>query len=739
MSGSNGFGFKFNNVDELRNGLVDKDNTSITTLQQYWKYSMALLQQSIILTAEELSNVLPDALENRTMHNNKINMFSEAINKIIWTDNDINLDPSEFYKKFFAYTISAQTVSGSPTKGWRSLFEHITAASQCKAAEKFNFTTYNWDTCYICGLKIYDVYNLHPERGQLHDTRECEHILPAFTALGYKGLIQSQNVDNLTDDEKKFFTYEYANAHRCCNQNKSDDKWIKYNSATGEYQPDMTALSNTITNIFSSSQYDCVKVIGLYRQINKDVPVNKIVEDRSNKIVSEFLKPLLGIINRDKEDYGALFELSVRIRQITALKKNIYQFATAYLTGEVTILTKIKQPVLLLLTESKNLLKKQFMTTCELVFYDLFNKIFSKTLYDETLLKNFLTFCFKEEARSLLIFAKRMYLYGFDPTKESAPFIDINIQELTKGLNTLDTQYSVNGDEPIAKTVIQDTINLASIERSNSYLSRIYSLVSQKSQELTPYLQDQNYNAMYQLSISLLQGGIFNAIDSTDKEKYKQIQIQTSEDTDDVLKFKAGIVEAVRQELGLVQQGGGKKIFNTKSKNYIMKGGNNLDSELNIDSIYELKVSLMEDILGLGEELYNTTNIKINPTDGFICEENINFIKDTTAKILDENPSKRVSKPIIRYDPTPIRRGLYMVDIKNKKYYVTSYGLVPMYGSVSDVLLYNYTENGTPYVYLKDNNGVDVAVNIVQFNKGGKRKYSIKKKSTKKMKKSRRK
>ena len=75
MSGSNGFGFKFNNVDELRNGLVDKDNTSITTLQQYWKYSMALLQQSIILTAEELSNALPDALENRTMHNNKINMW----------------------------------------------------------------------------------------------------------------------------------------------------------------------------------------------------------------------------------------------------------------------------------------------------------------------------------------------------------------------------------------------------------------------------------------------------------------------------------------------------------------------------------------------------------------------------------------------------------------------------------------------------------------------------------------
>ena len=108
---------------------------------------------------------------------------------------------------------------------------------------------------------------------------------------------------------------------------------------------------------------------------------------------------------------------------------------------------------------------------------------------------------------------------------------------------------------------------------------------------------------------------------------------------------------------------------------------------------------------------------------------------------MDENPSKRVSKPIIRYDPTPIRRGLYMVDIKNKKYYVTTYGLVPMDdGSVSDVLLYNYTENGTPYVYLKDNiMNKYVAVNIVQFNKGGKRKYSIKKKSTKKMKKSRRK
>ena len=144
------------------------------------------------------------------------------------------------------------------------------------------------------------------------------------------------------------------------------------------------------------------------------------------------------------------------------------------------------------------------------------------------------------------------------------------------------------------------------------------------------------------------------------------------------------------------------------------------------------------EILKLGHNVFLTGPAGSGKT--FVLNRYINFIKDTTAKILDENPSKRVSKPIIRYDPTPIRRGLYMVDIKNKKYYVTTYGLVPMDdGSVSDVLLYNYTENGTPYVYLKDNNGVDVAVNIVQFNKGGKRKYSIKKKSTKKMKKSRRK
>ena len=105
----------------------------------------------------------------------------------------------------------------------RKIWETSSTETQCTHSTGAGAFQNGRTTCYICGMTI-------TKSGIDNDGRnpECEHILPAFTALGYKGLIQSQNVDNLTDDEKKFFTYEYANAHRCCNQNKSDDKWIKY-------------------------------------------------------------------------------------------------------------------------------------------------------------------------------------------------------------------------------------------------------------------------------------------------------------------------------------------------------------------------------------------------------------------------------------------------------------------------------------------------------------------------------
>lgn len=721
------FGFQFNSVSELRNGLNASNGEQLNSLQQFWKYSMSLLVESMEKTALELCNSVENnkaQLVNSDDLKKKINLFSTAMDKITWTDSDINLDPSEFYKKFFNYSISAKQITGDQKKGWRSLFEHITALNQCKAAQKFSFTTLDWNTCYICGLPIYDSHN-PSSVGVINESRECEHVLPAFTSLGYKGLLQSSDVSNLTDEEKKFFTYEYANAHRCCNQVKSDDKWINYDKKRGLYVVDLPSLQKTIMSIFESVQYDCKEIRNLIKKTYPNIDIKSYFESRYQVIIDNFLNPLLNIINRNKNDYGSLFELSIRIRQITALKKSIPQFAQAYLTGEVTVINKIKPPVLLLLTESKNLFKKQLMSTSELVFYDTFNKIFSPTLYSSDVMKNFLSFCYNgDSSRSLLLFAKKMYNYGFDVSKNSAPFPELNQQMLKNGLDIFDNLYAENDNEPIAKTVIQDNINILSINRTNQYLMLFYQMISGKLEEIKS-TNDVQLNDINDLATKILSSGIFEFIQNDENEKMDEMKKDIIDDKADVENFKQGVIQIASQSYNVAQQGGKSK---GKRNIYVMKGGD-INTDLVVDNLDELKVSLLNDILKLGEELYTTTDIQIDPRS-FIDTQNINNVENYEEQIASSRP-QRITRPTVFFNPTNVSRNttrgaLYMVKIKNIDYVVTNYGLVSN-TNPPQVLLFNYDEKGNNFVYMKNDQGIEVPVRL----RGGRRTRNTKKNNKK--------
>jgi hypothetical protein len=370
---SNEFGLNHSNREELQNALTEIVTSGIATSQdneitKFWKLSMDMLMKALRDAAEALVKQFPD---DDKSYDKQIKRFEDALSTVSWTDNDITLSPTSFYEKFFAFAVSVKTLTGSTKGHWRQLFEHIGALKQCEVARNnLNEVIIDWNTCYICGEKILDEKNPEAQRYD-HLTRECEHILPAFTALGYKGLIQTTNkkeLDKLDDTELEFFKYEYANAHRCCNQIKSDNKWIKYNNENGQYITDPDILGVTLKNIFNGKKYDCKNIDF------KTKTSNTFVTDRRRFIDRTFLKPILAIINRDKTDYGDLFDLNIRIKQVSAIRINIDEFAEAILTGKPP--SKPRPAKEIELKEAKLLAYKQFKSPTTL-FFSVFNDMFA--------------------------------------------------------------------------------------------------------------------------------------------------------------------------------------------------------------------------------------------------------------------------------------------------------------------------------------------------------------------------
>jgi hypothetical protein len=497
-------------------------------VDKYWKLCMATLEQSILNAREEFENTLKKNSDTFQGIGNvfdiKVGEFKKHLDNCSWDDNDMYLSPTEFYTKFFSRLINPSYLSNSKVKGWRDLYENIGAKQQCKVAQRLNNNpVVDWNTCYICGNAILDIHNPVSYVNPIHSSRECEHIINAFTALGYKGLIQRSNFTNEELDNEnlmRFFNYEYANAHQCCNQIKSDDKWLKRNDQNYDYIVDKTALHKTIKEISvaiqNKSSYDC-------GNLN-----NFDIKNRVDTVIDKYLNNLLFVINKDAKDYQALFDISIRINQITALQLNVEQLVHSILYG-VPLPTTSKNSYKIRKAElyCKSVFRGE---TNENTFMELFIKIHS-LLFGQEL---------NEFTNSLLANNIINSFNGIDKSNRLGKNIWHNNNELDKFGNQTKTDallYIKNNiyqqDEGIAVdfNIIQNVVNYHILLRKINYLDlieRFFNNVPYKPNVIFDQiakLKEQNINSLEQLKSSgfLSGGNIRNKINKKIMGKKKLI------------------------------------------------------------------------------------------------------------------------------------------------------------------------------------------------------------------------
>jgi len=234
---------------------------------------------------------------------------------------DMAMKPADFITTVFGMT-SDQIQETAGVANIRKLFETSTTDTQCVNAGKFGADVYR-HICYICNTPMRD--GINPMRPILHGTRECEHILPAFAALGHGGLITSAilNDPNLIGDPQaqSIFKSEYSYAHRCCNQIKHDDLWIAYDPrkpGVKSLTPAMSAIQKTLTKISrvsekgSTSAYDC-------NEGNPSPKMGAASPGRAMAIKNQYLLPLVRAISANMDNTAEACYAKYRFRQVQAI------------------------------------------------------------------------------------------------------------------------------------------------------------------------------------------------------------------------------------------------------------------------------------------------------------------------------------------------------------------------------------------------------------------------------------
>jgi hypothetical protein len=309
-------------------------------------YPPSVTDNSNILIIEGIFEKIPEAeVDTHTpppIHETKVfTALRSILNysnilKCVKNENDPSLDylmnPFENYTKvfgsMFCNLLSSQDVHPS-SKTWRRLIEHINAGSQCTYAEKrYPSTKSEWEQCYICG---------EPSASGAY---ECEHVLYAFLAIGLgvgSGIIQSSNFEqNMLDKEKEplWYQYEYANAHRCCNQIKSDDNWVTiiYDNSQNQYviSPSDVLIRKTLINIkegITRKLYDCDSITPF---------TEKGIQDRVDSIINTRLHRLCEIATEEASRYKSHFIISMRLKQLIALRRTIKTMSESFLRSGQT-------------------------------------------------------------------------------------------------------------------------------------------------------------------------------------------------------------------------------------------------------------------------------------------------------------------------------------------------------------------------------------------------------------------
>lgn len=250
-------------LDQLSTYLID----AFATLLQTYDPSPAQLSRNPYYRKPSPSDA------NRIMNIIKLRIRSAV-------DEMPRMEQTASYTPFFASLFS------NSGKGARELLEALSPPAQCKAAmsNTMNSAAIN-HICWICAKRL-DLSDASPE---------CEHVLPVSDALFHLNLIQQSNREGLSKPEKDIQNLEYYWSHKCCNQVKNNQKFIRHKLVGGSevgYEVSKQGIEKTLSDIRKASTKD------LYDGDCKDLHSrSNILTEERKKGIYKIVEPIVETIN----------------------------------------------------------------------------------------------------------------------------------------------------------------------------------------------------------------------------------------------------------------------------------------------------------------------------------------------------------------------------------------------------------------------------------------------------------
>lgn len=184
---------------------------------------------------------------------------------------------------------------GRGKNDWRKVLEPKEPTAQCdNSIGSFDESGKN-KLCYLCGQIIPDKKGRSPNHPLF---AECEHVLPVTTARWFLTLYMNKSQ---TKDEwvKTILSYEYAWAHRICNQTKSNELFVVKGGQKA------TVATDTLVKVLDKIRDSAVKYLTRFPKFLQDPKDRAVVDgiiamnipERVKTIVEQKLNPIIEHIN----------------------------------------------------------------------------------------------------------------------------------------------------------------------------------------------------------------------------------------------------------------------------------------------------------------------------------------------------------------------------------------------------------------------------------------------------------
>lgn len=175
-------------------------------------------------------------------------------------------------------------------------------------------------TCYICGLQMKE--DGVGKNGKII-TPECEHILPVFHANMFLSMY-NPNVKPTPEMEREL-KMEYAWAHKCCNQVKSDTGFMHYNVSTNQLVMDFKSTKDILTKIYKGTRKDGETISD---KIKRRYPnIDTWIRERADIINAEKIIPICKYANEKLAKFPKLYQFSVLVNLISIADQNLMEIA----------------------------------------------------------------------------------------------------------------------------------------------------------------------------------------------------------------------------------------------------------------------------------------------------------------------------------------------------------------------------------------------------------------------------